>query len=56
MYKASCLCGGVQIRIKQEIQNIYVCYCKQCQKAQGSAFVAIAPIDLKNLQIYEGQM
>jgi len=55
MYTASCLCGGIQLRIHSEIPQIFVCHCQQCQKAQGSAFVAIAPIPTKDLEIVQGQ-
>ena len=55
MYTASCLCGGIQLKINTEILQIFVCHCGQCQKAQGSAFVAIAPIETKDLEIVQGQ-
>ncbi len=55
MYTASCLCGGIQLNIKAEIPQVFVCHCQQCQKAQGSAFVAIAPIQTENLEIVQGQ-
>lgn len=54
MYTASCLCGGIQLEIRSEISKIYVCHCQQCQKAQGSAFVAITPIDNKDFIIVQG--
>ena len=55
MYTASCLCGGIQLKINTEIPHVFVCHCQQCQKAQGSAFVAIAPIETKNVEIVKGQ-
>lgn len=55
MYTASCLCNGIQLKISQNISKILVCHCKQCQKAQGAAFVAIAPIEIKNLNIIQGK-
>jgi len=55
MYTASCLCGGIQLKIHSEIHQIFVCHCQQCQKAQGSAFVAIAPIQTQDLEIVQGQ-
>lgn len=55
MYTASCLCGGIQLKINTEIPQVFVCHCGQCQKAQGSAFVAIAPIETKYLEILQGQ-
>lgn len=55
MYTASCLCNGIQIKINQDISKIFVCHCHQCQKAQGSAFVAITPIETQNLKIIQGK-
>ncbi len=55
MYTASCLCGGIQLKIHAEIPHVFVCHCQQCQKAQGSAFVAIAPIETKDLEFVKGQ-
>lgn len=55
MYTASCLCGGIQLKINTEIPHVFICHCQQCQKAQGSAFVAIAPIETKNVEIVKGQ-
>lgn len=54
MYTASCLCGGIEFKIKQSIDQIFVCHCKQCQKAQGSAFVAISIIETQNLEMIKG--
>lgn len=48
MYTASCLCGEIQLDIHQNIDKIYVCHCKSCQKAQGAAFAAVAVIE-KNI-------
>ncbi|OTG66501.1 GFA family protein [Acinetobacter silvestris] len=55
MYTASCLCGAVQFKINTEISEVFVCHCQQCQKAQGSAFAAIAVIQTKDLKIIKGQ-
>nr|WP_174505472.1 GFA family protein [Acinetobacter sp. Marseille-Q1620] len=55
MYTASCLCGGIQFKIHAEIPKIFICHCKQCQKAQGSAFAAIAPIKTQDLEIVRGE-
>lgn len=54
MYTASCLCGGIEFKIKQDIDEIFICHCQQCQKAQGSAFVAISIIDTQNLELVKG--
>lgn len=55
MYTASCLCGEIQIEIKQNIENIFACHCKECQRAQGTAFVAVAQIEIKNLNFLSGK-
>lgn len=55
MYTASCLCGGIKFNIHQDIDKIFICHCKQCQKAQGSAFVAIAVIETKNIAFIQGE-
>lgn len=47
MYTASCLCGEIEFNIKQRVDKIFICHCQQCQKAQGSAFVAVAVIERK---------
>ena len=56
MYTASCLCGEIQLEIHQNIDKIYVCHCRSCQKAQGAAFAAVAVIDKDQLQIRQGQV
>lgn len=55
MYSANCLCGAIQLDIQQEIAEINVCHCHQCQKAQGGAFAAITVVSKSNLQIKAGQ-
>ena len=54
MYSASCLCGGIEFKIKQEIDKIFICHCKQCQKAQGGAFVAITVIATNKCELIKG--
>lgn len=55
MYTASCLCNGIQLKINAEISQVFICHCQQCQKAQGSAFVAITPVAKQNLEIIQGE-
>ncbi|PVZ83677.1 aldehyde-activating protein [Serratia sp. S1B] len=55
MYTASCLCGGVQLKLLAPLQPIRVCHCWQCQKAQGTAFAAITVIQTNNLRITQGE-
>lgn len=37
-----------------EISEISMCHCKQCQKAQGTAFVAVGPIESAKFKIVSG--
>lgn len=55
MHKGSCLCGRIQYRYDGEIDEISRCHCRQCQKGQGSAFVAVAPVQAEKFQIVRGQ-
>jgi len=52
--KGSCLCGGVRYEYHGEIEEISMCYCSQCRKAQGSAFVAVSPIDSARFKLISG--
>jgi hypothetical protein len=50
----SCLCGGVRYEYHGEIEEISMCHCSQCRKAQGSAFVAVSPIESARFKITAG--
>ncbi|MDP1540178.1 MAG: GFA family protein [Moraxellaceae bacterium] len=54
MIKGSCLCGGIRYEYQGEINEISMCHCSQCRKAQGSAFVAICPIESALFKITAG--
>lgn len=55
MLKGSCLCGKVAYQYDGEIDEISMCHCKDCQKAQGSAFSAVAPIQSRAFQVTQGE-
>lgn len=55
MFTASCLCGGIQIKLWTPLNPINVCHCKQCQKAQGGAFAAITQVATKDFEIVKGE-
>lgn len=55
MHTGSCLCGRVRYRYDAEIEEVSMCHCTQCQKAQGSAFVAVAPIVAAQFAITQGK-
>ncbi|MCC2636430.1 MAG: hypothetical protein K0Q68_149 [Moraxellaceae bacterium] len=54
MIKGSCLCGGVRYEYDGELQEISLCHCSQCRKAQGSAFVAVSPIESARFRLVAG--
>lgn len=45
MHTGSCLCGQIRYEYSQSITELSFCHCRMCQKAQGNAYVAVAPID-----------
>lgn len=55
MIVGSCLCGGVRYEYLGEIDEISMCHCSQCRKAQGSAFVAVAPISSAQFKLTSGE-
>lgn len=54
MINGSCLCGGVRYEYHGEIEEISMCHCSQCRKAQGSAFVAVSPVESARFRITAG--
>lgn len=55
MIVGGCLCNGVRYEYHGEIEEISMCHCSMCRKAQGSAYVAISPIDSAKFKITKGQ-
>ncbi len=41
-----CQCGAVRFRISAPPTTPHVCHCRMCQKASGSAFLALAEVGL----------
>jgi hypothetical protein len=54
MIKGSCLCEEVKYEYNGEINEVAVCHCKQCKRAQGTPFVTNAPIELEKLTVTNG--
>ncbi len=55
MLKGSCLCGNVQYQYNGTLDEISICHCEQCRKAQGSAFVPVSPVQSRLFVILKGQ-
>ncbi|MGD9602165.1 MAG: GFA family protein [Gammaproteobacteria bacterium] len=34
--------------------DVFLCHCRQCQKAQGSAFVASVPVPVEDFELLSG--
>lgn len=45
MIRGSCLCGNVRYEYDGVIEEIAMCHCSQCRKAQGSAFATNSPVE-----------
>jgi len=52
--EGGCLCGGVRYQYDGEIEEISICHCSQCRKAQGSAFAAVSPVESARLRFITG--
>ena len=55
MVAGSCLCGGVTFRLNGSIGPIVYCHCRQCQKAQGTAFATTAPVRAEYVEFLSGR-
>ena len=46
---ASCLCGGVKIKIKGKLRHVINCHCLQCLKTHGNyaAYTSCPEINIK---------
>ena len=54
MIEGQCLCGLVTYRYHAEIEKTIICYCKHCQRAQGSIFGWNSPLDKSKFEISSG--
>ena len=54
MYTGRCLCGGIRFSIRGELQPIQICYCTQCQRAQGNPFASVIPIRTADFHLESG--
>lgn len=53
--RGSCLCGAVIYEIAGALGPIVYCHCRQCRKAQGSAFGANAPVRAADFRLIAGR-
>lgn len=55
MHRGSCSCGNIKYEYVGDINEISMCHCKDCQKSQGTAFVAITPIQSELFKVVKGE-
>lgn len=55
MLHGGCLCAGVRYEYDGEIEEISMCHCSMCRKAQGGAYVPVSPIDATRFRIVSGE-
>jgi hypothetical protein len=55
MHTGQCLCGGIRFEINGELAPIQICYCKQCQRAQGTALATNIPVALSAFRLIVGK-
>jgi hypothetical protein len=54
MIVGGCFCNGVRYQYDGAIEEISMCHCTMCRKAQGSAYVAVSPIAAARFKITQG--
>ena len=54
MIKGSCLCQEVRYEYNDQINEVAICHCNQCKRAQGTPFVTNAPINTKSFSFTQG--
>lgn len=55
MIHGACLCNAIRYEYDGDITEISLCHCSMCRKAQGSAYVAVSPIDATRFRITQGR-
>lgn len=55
MIEGQCLCGAVRYRYEGTIEYSILCYCKDCQQAQGSLMGWNSPLHKSRFILEKGQ-
>ncbi len=55
-YRGSCLCGTITFEIDGSIEDIVMCHCSQCRKAQGSAYATNGLVDANAFTLHGEEM
>lgn len=54
-FTGSCLCGGVQYKIRGEVLRFYHCHCGRCRKASGTGHATNIMVDADTVDWLEGE-
>lgn len=52
--EGGCLCGAVRFRIDPAPREVWFCHCRQCRKAQGTAFASSVPVPRADFTLLGG--
>ncbi|MDJ0958619.1 MAG: GFA family protein [Arenicellales bacterium] len=52
--KGTCLCGKVNYVTRGDFLGINYCHCKQCRKANGTAFATSAAVREEDFEVVQG--
>ena len=55
LYRASCLCGKVQLSLDAAPTELIHCHCRMCQKAHGALFATFARFPREALRVTAGE-
>lgn len=54
-YQAACLCQQIRWEVTAPLSPIRICHCHQCQRASGSAFLAITTVQQEQVSWLQGR-
>lgn len=55
MHTGSCLCGVVRFEIDGDLEDIQLCHCGACRKAQGTPFASNIPVPVDRFRLLCGE-
>ena len=54
MITGGCLCGGVRYAIHAAVDEIQLCHCRSCRKAQGGPLASNVPVATRDFELIDG--
>ena len=54
MITGGCLCGGVRYAIHGAVDEIQLCHCRSCRKAQGGPLASNVPVATRDFELIDG--